>query len=279
MAKLIKSKFGEQFVIDPLELKGTVFEPLIYSTSIFQGVDKLMHLNYLYQKFLDFLTKSKLKTMSQEQEQTTQAKLLTPVEVAAKSLREALVADSRFHLWFEDLSDLSYAICTVFNVRCNAVSWQIKVVYLDERFSEDIGYELSSVENSEHESIWLKSDRSPNGYELMLDAIVDMSNKAAEPQEPKLSDFFTPIEHAINFGNGYRKRIYDDLNVRRDAIAGTGLDTPQYQAMLNCMEADLLTALATVVQDYIDRMTNEMELERQRKREEMDDQFMGFTKD
>lgn len=76
----------------------------------------------------------------------------------------------------------------------------------------------------------------------------------------------TPISYAIMLGNWYRKRLHDDLNVRRDFIANTPLDTPQYQATLNCMEADLLTALATVIQDYIDRMTNEMELERQRKR-------------
>lgn len=100
-----------------------------------------------------------------------------------------------------------------------------------------------------------------------------------QEQEPKLADYFTPIEHAINFGNHYRKRIHDDLNVRRDAISHTSLNTPQYQATLNCMEADLLTALATVIQDYIERMTNDLELERQRKREEMDSQFSGFTKD
>lgn len=89
--------------------------------------------------------------------------------------------------------------------------------------------------------------------------------KAKSMSHEQLPDYFTPIEHAINFGNGFRKRIHDDLNVRRDAISGTGIDTPQYQAMLNCMEADLLTALATVIQDYIDRMTNDLELERQRK--------------
>lgn len=208
-----------------------------------------------------------------EQEQTTQPPLLTPVEVAAKILKEALLSDTRFKLW-EYISDSSPR--TVFCVLCNGFGWKIEAVYLDKDISEEVGYELSSAKDDEP-SIWLKSDWSPNGYEVMLDEIVRMSHKAAAL--PELPAYFTPIEHAINFGNGYRKRIHDDLNVRRDAISGTGIDTPQYQAMLNCMEADLLTALATVIQDYIDRMTNEMELDRQRKREEMDSQFSGFTKD
>lgn len=205
--------------------------------------------------------------MPQEQEQPTQPPLLTPVEVAAKKLRQALEADSRFFLWSEYMSDLSSVISTVFIVRCDGSEWKIKATYLDEDQTEEVGYELYYAYDDEP-SFWLKSDRSPNGYELMLDEIVRMSNKVAASPEPTLPDYYTPIEHAINFGNGYRKRIHDDLNVRRDAISGTGLDTPQYQATLNCMEADLLTALATVIQDYIERMTNEMELERQRKREE-----------
>lgn len=97
--------------------------------------------------------------------------------------------------------------------------------------------------------------------------------------EQEQSTQMTPIAYAIGLGNQYRKWLHDDLSSRRGLISGTPLDTPQYQAALNCMEADLLTALATVIQDYIDRMTNDLELERQRKREEMDGQFSGFTKD
>ncbi len=86
------------------------------------------------------------------------------------------------------------------------------------------------------------------------------------PQQDNLAPYYTPIEHAIAFGNWYRKRIQDDLNIRRDAISSSELNTPQYQASLNCMEADLLQAIASTIQDHIDRMTHELELERERRR-------------
>lgn len=97
-----------------------------------------------------------------------------------------------------------------------------------------------------------------------------------EQEQPTIS---TPIEHAMLMGHGLRRLVLESMGNRRTAIAYTKHDKPEYQATLNCMEADLLTALATVIQDYIERMTNEMELERQRKVNEMDGQFAGFTKD
>jgi hypothetical protein len=215
--------------------------------------------------------------MSHEQEQTTQPPLLTAVESAAKKLIKALEADTRFSIIAKLISESSPRIRTAFSVVCNGVAWQIDTVWIDEDCCEAgfILYDAKELMLVEH-SIWLKSDQSPNGYELMLETIVEMSDKAAAPQEPKLADYYTPIEHAINFGNWYRKRIHDDLNIRRDSIATTPLNTPSYQATLNCMEADLLTALATVIQDYIERMTNELELERQRK-EQLYDDFSNST--
>ena len=212
--------------------------------------------------------------MSHEQEQTTQPSLLTPVEVAAKKLREALEADTRFFLWSEYISDSSPVICTVFIVRCYGSEWKIKATYLDEDRIEEVGYELSSPKDDEP-STWLKSDRSPNGYEMMLDEIVRMSNKAAASQEQ--TTIATPISHAMLMGNGLRRLVIESMGNRRTAIAYTAHDKPGYQATLNCMEADLLTALATVIQDYIERMTNDLELERQRK--QMDGKFSEITRD
>ena len=167
--KLFESKFGKQFIIDPSELKGTVFEPLISALSRSAaypysyhsaGINEAIELNGLYQKLVKFLTKTTSKTMSHEQEQATAA---------------------------------------------------------------------------------------------------------------------TPIEHAMLMGNGLRRLVLESMGHRRTAIARTEHDKPEYQAALNCMEADLLTALATVIQDYIDRMTNELELDRQRK--QMDGKFSGITED
>ena len=100
-----------------------------------------------------------------------------------------------------------------------------------------------------------------------------------EQEQTKEKNLPSPITYAVGLGNSFRSRLHETIEQRRAAIELTELNTPSYQATLNCMAADSLTAVATVIQDYIERMTHDLELERQRKREEMDGQFSGFTKD
>lgn len=87
------------------------------------------------------------------------------------------------------------------------------------------------------------------------------------PQEPQTKETPpTSIEYAILLGNYLRKQLNEGLSNRKIAIAHTKWDTPQYQARLNFLEANLLQAIASVIQDHLSELTYELEMERQQRR-------------